>query len=241
MSDERPDSRRVFLRSGVGAGLLLSVGAGPMEAQAMAKGGGEKKKEEEGEEEVTPAEDLMREHGVLKRVLLVYDEVRGRIAAGKPFPAEAVTRSAEIVRTFIEQYHEKLEEDHLFPRFRRKGKLVELVDTLQAQHQAGRRVTDQILQLAKSGLKADADRQQLAGALQGFVRMYAPHEAREDTVLFPAIHEIVSKQEYDALGEEFEKKEHELFGKEGFEGMVERIGAIEKDLGIYELGQFTPK
>ncbi len=60
-------------------------------------------------------------------------------------------------------------------------------------------------------------------------------------MLFPAIHEIVSKQEYDALGEEFEKKEHELFGKEGFEGMVPRVAAIEKDLGIYDLSQVTPR
>ena len=36
-----------------------------------------------------------------------------------------------------------------------------------------------------------------------FVRMYEPHEAREDTVLFPQFRKIVSKHEYDALGEEF--------------------------------------
>src|SRR6186997_713716 len=29
--------------------------------------------------------------------------------------------------------------------------------------------------------------QSLAGALRSFVRMYRPHEAREDTVLFPAL------------------------------------------------------
>ena len=71
--------------------------------------------------------------------------------------------------------------------------------------------------------------------------MYAPHEAREDTVLFPALHDVVSKQEYGALGEDFEKKEHQLFGKEGFEGIVERVGTIEKSLGIFDLRQFTPK
>ncbi|MFN8095215.1 MAG: hemerythrin domain-containing protein [Vicinamibacteria bacterium] len=198
-------------------------------------------REEQEEDEVTPAEDLMREHGVLKRVLLVYDEVRARIADGKPFPAEAVTRSAQVIRSFIERYHEKLEEEQLFPRFRKKGKLVELVDTLQGQHLAGRRLTDEILARAGSGLKADADRQGLATALRLFGRMYAPHEAREDTVLFPAIREIVSRQEYDALGEEFERKEHELLGADGFEGAVERVASVEKDLGIYDLGQFTPK
>jgi hemerythrin-like domain-containing protein len=196
---------------------------------------------EEEEEDVTPAEDLMREHGLLKRVLLVYDEVQDRIASNKDFPPDAVTKSAKIIRSFIEEYHEKLEEEHLFPRFRKKGKLVELVDTLEAQHKAGRRLTERAIALAAGGVKTTSDRHELSTTLRQFVRMYAPHEAREDTVLFPAIHEIVSKNEYAALGEDFEKKEHQLFGKEGFEGMVEHVGEIEKDLGIFDLRQFTPK
>ena len=71
--------------------------------------------------------------------------------------------------------------------------------------------------------------------------MYSPHEAREDTVLFPAFRKIVNVNEYDALGEEFEDKEHELFGADGFEKMVDRVAGIEKKLGIYDLAQFTPK
>ena len=91
--------------------------------------------------EVTPAEDLMREHGLLKRILLIYEEIGRRIAAQKDLPTESVTNSARIIRSFIEEYHEKLEEDYLFPRFRKHGVLVDLVNTLQQQHQAGRRVT----------------------------------------------------------------------------------------------------
>jgi hemerythrin-like domain-containing protein len=70
--------------------------------------------------------------------------------------------------------------------------------------------------------------------------MYRPHEAREDTVLFPAIRKIVSKNEYFSLGEEFEDKEHDLFGQDGFETMVEKVASLEKQLGIYDLSHFTP-
>src|SRR5439155_2398351 len=184
--------------------------------------------------EVTPAEDLMREHGLLKRILLIYEEIGRRIAAQKDFPTESVTNSARIIRSFIEEYHEKLEEDYLFPRFRKHRVLVDLVDTLQQQHQAGRRVTERILALSAAGLKSATDKSKLFSALSDFVRMYAPHEAREDTVLFPALHQIVSPHEYGALGEDFERKEHQLFGKEGFEGIVPRVAAIEKELGIYD-------
>jgi hypothetical protein len=71
--------------------------------------------------------------------------------------------------------------------------------------------------------------------------MYRPHEAREDTVLFPAFRTIVSPHEYDALGEQFEKKEDELFGEDGFFKVVDQIADLEKRLGIYDLSQFGPR
>jgi hemerythrin-like domain-containing protein len=229
MKEDVDPLRRTIVRLAPLAGVALAL---------PTLSSGQKEKEQE---EVTPTEDLMREHGLLKRILLIYDEVSGRIGAQKDFPPEAITNSAKIIRSFIEQYHEKLEEDHLFPRFRKHHLLVELVDVLQQQHEAGRRVTEQVLALSQAGVKSKDDKQKLAGALHSFVRMYAPHEAREDTVLFPALHTIISRNEYDALGEDFEKREHQLFGKEGFEGMVPRVAEIEKQLGIYELSQFTPR
>jgi hemerythrin-like domain-containing protein len=71
--------------------------------------------------------------------------------------------------------------------------------------------------------------------------MYRPHEAREDTILFPTLHTIVSKNEFDAMGDQFESQEHKMFGEEGFEGQVERVGELEKKLGIFDLAQFTPR
>src|SRR5438046_10376892 len=90
-------------------------------------------------------------------------------------------------------------------------------------------------------LRNESERLQLIDSMEQFIRMYNPHEAREDTVLFPAFRKIVSKNEYDALGEDFEKKEDELFGEEGFEKMVDKIAGIEKEMGIYDLGKLTPK
>jgi hemerythrin-like domain-containing protein len=192
------------------------------------------------EEEVSTNEDLMREHGILKRVLLAYEEIIRRIRANQDFPIQAVIDGATIIRKFVEDYHEKLEEDHLFPRFRKAGKLVPLVDTLLKQHQAGRRVTERVLALAPS-LKTPEERNRLAADLEAFNRMYAPHEAREDTVLFPELHKIVSQHEYDALGEQFESIERKTFAGDGFDIYVDKVTSLEKQFGIYDLNQFTPK
>ncbi|MFN7996085.1 MAG: hemerythrin domain-containing protein [Bryobacteraceae bacterium] len=233
ISDE---SRRAWLRhTGSLAGAIAAFSA-PLLAQAN-----KKTKEADGDEDVSPAEDLMREHGVLKRVLLIYRNIIDRVDAKQDFPPEVVVSSAKLIRAFVEDYHEKLEEDYLFPRFRKANKLVDLVDVLKAQHQKGRILTDRALQIAGSSSIRDAGgKANLRNNLHQFVRMYEPHEAREDTVLFPAFHKIVSKHEYDALGEEFEKKENQLFHGDGFEKNVDAVARIEKQLGIYDLSQFTP-
>ena len=175
-------------------------------------------------------------------VLLIYEEAMRRMMANQDLPVETVADSAKIIRNFIEDYHEKLEENFLFPHFEKAGTLTDLVRTLRDQHAAGRRVTDLTLALAKQNtIKNAGGRTQLADSLRQFIRMYNPHEAREDTVLFPEFRKIVSANEYASLGEDFEKKEHELFGEDGFEKMVDKVTNIEKTLGIYELAQFTPK
>jgi len=227
--------RRHFLHAAGPAFLLAAASPAPLKKPAVTP------PKENKEEDVTPTEDLMREHGLLKRVLLVYDEVNRRIGANLDFAPETVAAGARIIRAFIEEYHEELEERHLFPRFRSRHTLVDLVDVLGEQHRAGRRVTEKILVLATGGLKGADDKKELAAALASFVRMYAPHEAREDTVLFPALRGLVSANEYDALGETFEKEEHNKFGQDGFEKMVDRVAGLEKTLDIYDLKQFTPR
>src|SRR6266513_1095497 len=226
-------SRRKFLKAG---GIVLATAAVGAAVNLLGK------EEEKKENEVSPPEDLIREHGLLKRILLVYGEALRRMDANEDLPPEPLAESAKIIREFVEDYHEKMEENFLFPRFRKAKKLVDLVEVRLQQHQAGRRLTDITMHLATSqALKNPDDRRNLADSMRQFIRVYNPHEAREDTVLFPAFRGIVSAHEFDSLGEDFEKKEDELFGEDGFFKVVDRVAEIEKKLGIYDLAQFTPK
>jgi len=225
-------SRRTFLlgTSAVATSTLVV----PLSALVAQKGQKKAAKEEE-PEDVSTNEDLMREHGVLNRVLLIYDEAIRRIQASEKFDPSVITKSAGIIKNFIEDYHEKLEEDHIFPRFEQAGKLIELTVNLRAQHAMGRRVTERIMASVKSG-----DTQTLGTSMAAFNRMYRPHEAREDTVLFPALHSLVSKHEYDSMGEEFERIERKTFAGDGFDMAVDQVTELEKQFGIYDISQFTP-
>jgi hemerythrin-like domain-containing protein len=229
------ERRRLIRTAGI-SGLVLASGViVPALAAANKKRSNAKK-----EENVTPPEDLMREHGVLERVLLIYEAGMQKFGTKEEFDPAILSQCAEVVRDFIENYHEKSEEEHVFPRFRKAGRMVDLVNTLLAQHQAGRRVTATILKFAPNSRVDGDDRRQLVTAMQSFIAMYRPHAAREDTDLFPKLRELVSLHEYDAMAEEFEKKEHQLFGEDGFEKMADRVAKLERAIGIHDLNLFTP-
>jgi len=192
--------------------------------------------------EVTPTEDLMQEHGVLRRLLLLYDAMGSRLSQGGEVPPEVLREATGIIRRFVEDYHEKDEEEYLFTRFEKAGKQVELVKVLYQQHQAGRKLTTALQGLLSRDRWGKApERQEAAVYLEAFARMYRPHAAREDTVLYPAFRKVISPKEFLDLGEKFEAKEEKLFGKDGFEKVVAQVADLEKRLGIYQLSQFTPK
>ncbi len=193
-------------------------------------------------EVLPPDDDLMREHGVLKRVLLCYREMIGRVQAGGALSAQDLRDAALIIHDYIEGFHEGLEEGYVFPRLRAAGLLTDTVTTLLVQHARGRVITQFLLSRATpAGVASAAARTQLAVAMQAFDRMYEPHEAREDTVVFPAFRQIVPAAELADLGQHFAELERQQFGTDEFTAMVARVAGIEQALGIYDLGQFTPQ
>jgi len=228
-------SRRRFLSTAAvaAAGIVLTALDSPARAEGAAGGKNE---------EISPTEDLMREHGVLRRVLLVYEEAGRRIAAHHPLDPAVLSAAAGIIHRFVEGYHEKLEEEQVFPRLVAAKALEPLVATLRAQHAAGRTVTGRILANTRPALFAqDRAKRAVGSDLQAFIRMYRPHAAREDTVLFPRFRTLFNEKAYDALGEKFEAQEHKLLGAGGFEGALAEVTQLERTLGIEELSQFTPQ
>src|SRR5262245_23067929 len=100
MKSEKQLPRRGFLA----ATTTLVVGA-PM----LALGADEKQNPDEG---VTAPEDLMKEHGVLNRCLLIYEEGMRRLRTGDDVSPEVFNHTAQLVRKFVEEYHEQNEEKY---------------------------------------------------------------------------------------------------------------------------------
>ncbi|WP_158616271.1 MULTISPECIES: hemerythrin domain-containing protein [Corallococcus] len=220
-------SRRRFLSTVVLLGVGDAVAAAPRNKPA----------------EVNATEDLMREHGIIRRTLLVYEEIARRLGMPEEkAPVEVLAQATRLMRRFGEGYHEKTEETEVFPRMVKAGQQKELVQVLLQQHAAGRKLTESIL-AATSGrdaLTQPQPRAATARQLTQFTRMYRPHAAREDTVLFPAFRELFNEKQFGELGERFEEQEHKVLGKDGFENALKEVDQLERALDIHDLSRFTP-
>ena len=181
----------------------------------------------------------MREHGVLRRVLLVYRQTAAKLRAGAKVDAKQIRHAAQLFRDFGENYHERmLEQAYVFPTLRKaESPAAALVPTLVAQHDRGRDITDYIRNVTHKNAIGDVEA--FARALETLDAMYENHAAREDTIIFPAWREALSEKQLREMGETFEDIEHRQFGKDGFDDAVKHIAAVEEALGFADLAQFT--
>lgn len=242
------DSRRKLITglSVAGAGALIA-GCRRQNNVAPAANTNAAKEEEipEGakdESDVSATEDLMREHGVLRRALLVYHEAAIKLRDdATSVPPEALEKVAQLFRTFGEEYHEKkLEEAFIFPALKKvQGPATVYVDVLMDQHTRGREITDYLLAVTAGDKFSWNVAKDLTDALESFVRMYEHHAALEDTIIFPAWKESLKEGELDEMGARFEEIEQQQFGSDGFETAVKRMADIEESLGLANLGIFT--
>lgn len=240
------DEKRRQLLTGIslaGAGVLLN--ACRTNSSGGATNDDNKKATAPGELapiEVTAAEDLMREHGIIRRALLVYRESATKLRQDPAsVPPDILEKAANLFRVFAEDYHEKkLEEVFVFPIVQKSpGAGASYVDILMAQHERGRAITDYVLSITQLDRIPSNSVEPLAKALESFVRMYEHHTAVEDTIIFPVWKAAVGEAELDTLSAKFEEIEAEHFGGDGFETALERMQEIETSLGLSNLEMFT--
>jgi len=220
--------------AGVAALAGVVVGAGGAELAGGGRGASV------GPNVASPGEALMTEHGVLKRILLAYRAIVADLEkpAGGKNTVGVIADSVQIVSDYIEGFHEGLEEAYVFPRV--ASEQASLVRTLLVQHDRGRHITARVAAAAGGDLTRQSVRSIVAAELSAFVRMYEPHEAWEDTVIYPVLRRLSTQKELDLLAERFADLETTQYGDNALRQMLDRIGGIEEQLGIADLAAFTP-
>jgi hemerythrin-like domain-containing protein len=192
---------------------------------------------------MTATEDLMREHGVLERALVVYSAAATKLRdKSTAVPPEALHNTAKLFRTFGENYHERtLEETFVFPAIEAsvKGSAARYTGVLITQHERGREITGYILAATQSPKIGATTAESLVRAMESFVWMYRAHAAIEDTVVFPAWKKTLSDARLTEVSARFEEMERRQLGPDGHQEALNQIIAIESEIGLADLAQFT--
>ncbi len=191
--------------------------------------------------EVPLTEDLMREHGILNRILLIYEKIIDIIHHHQTFDLNNLQDAVDIVQLFIEGHHERMEEDYIFPLFEKHKQELDLIATLKEQHIKGRQISVHLKKIIQTKELNNKNRFLIQHYVTEFITMYRPHEAHEDTQIFPKVRYFMTEQEFQELGDLFEDFEHQLFGQHGFKNTLKKLDRIEQKIGIADLDQFTPE
>ena len=176
---------------------------------------------------------------LLKRVLLIYREGLRRLQAGEELPAPSAQRRARrlfgaLSRTITSNWKSST----CFPNCSRCSNWPTSAPCCVPNTQRGRVLTYRVLAATGAAPALDqAKRDALAQDVSAFIRMYEPHEAREDTVVFPTLRQVVPAKEFREMADLFEDEEHR---RPGSEGSSTKSPISKRALGIYDLSQFTP-
>ena len=174
------------------------------------------------------AEDLMYEHGVYRRLVGIYANCLKRVKNGELRIAEIV-KVSNIIKDFVEEFHEKIEERYIFPAFISAGKNISTINLLLKQHKLGRVLTSNILFLAQQ--KGD-NHKKLEKLLEKYIGMMGLHGVREDTDIFRKLEEVIPEEQLRTISYNEEKLEREKFGEKALDKLISEIRPIEKELGI---------
>lgn len=191
---------------------------------------------------ITPVEILARHHGAIYRAVAVLEEIRGGMNARMDLPPEMIGGTVEIIRTFVMDIHQQMEEKYIFPVFDAQGKMSGLVGVLREQHAAGARLIEILRGLCDGFSAKDLEkRRTMASAIHLLSRMCRAHAEWEDTALFPLLRSIVPPKSFAELSSVLYRTESELLGQNGFDEIIRKLNGYENILGIGDLASYTPR
>ena len=227
-------SRRALLQVGALSSVVAASGlALPALARDTKKTGAE--------EAISPPEDLMREHAILDRILLIYEAGMRRAGQGEDIdPGRFRTCRRHRAR--------------LHPRLSREVRGGADLPALQdgrphgrAGQRAGRpaRAPDASSPNASSRPRRRPAIASRARRWAATSRPSSPCIARTPRARRPTSSPPCASSspadEYEGIADEMEKRERQAFGADGFEKVAKKVAEIETVIGIHDLDVFTPK
>ena len=188
-------------------------------------------------------ERLMNEHGLKRRILLMYDELLPRLneLSRESEHMTVIKDCVNVDKNLFDEHHEVLEEQYIYPLFENHAQLAPLVEQLREQNKVSKRINRDIMTLVDAqDVTPERRAEEMKTLLSQYSKMYRAHMAWEDSRLLPALSSMLNDEELHALANTFRQHHDAHLGESGLNGVDERISSLENRLGIKDLAYYTP-
>ena len=178
--------------------------------------------------EQSPTAILEAEHHVIQKIVGAMAVLTEGLEAGQEPPVETLGHIVEFMRTFADKCHHAKEEAHLFPFLEQRGVPARgcPIGVLLHEHERGRTLVAQLAQATEAYASGNVStRDAVTEALRGLTELYPSHIWKEEYLLFPMSHKVLSAADQQQLVEKFAEVEAAI-GREihqGFERIAEKI------------------
>jgi hemerythrin-like domain-containing protein len=175
---------------------------------------------------MTAIRDLTYEHALIGRLMMIYEKIIFDFKASNKVNIKLVQHLAKKIRFFVEENHEMIEEEHVFPFLIKQNVDIKEINELIRQHRIGRAIT--------SILMIENDVNIIIKNMIEFVKIYRFHALFEDSIILDHFDKRLNDVEKKNYEELFEKLE-----PPGTDKLLKDIIRIEKYLKINDL--FKPE
>jgi len=150
---------------------------------------------------------LMIEHRLIERMIRLLKHQLEKVGRLKKVDAVFIDIAIDFIKSYADRCHHGKEEDILFRDLAKKGLSDEhrrIMDELLEEHGRARKATKNLLDAKESYLKGNAAAlNDMVDSITWLVSFYPIHIEKEDRRFFMPVMDYFSKQEQDAMLQEF--------------------------------------
>jgi hemerythrin-like domain-containing protein len=173
-----------------------------------------------------PIGPLMIEHRLIERMIRLLKQQLEKVGSQKKADPVFIDVAVDFIKNYADRCHHGKEEDILFRDLAKKdlsdqhrGIMEELLD----EHDRARKATKSLLDAKGRYLMGDAGAlHDIVDAITWLVNFYPVHIEKEDRLFFRPVMDYLTKQEQDAMLQEFYEFDRNLIHAT-YRGIIERM------------------
>jgi hemerythrin-like domain-containing protein/uncharacterized protein (DUF2249 family) len=175
-----------------------------------------------------PTQILKDEHALILEALDSIERKLSALEAGEPLDRVYFEKAVQFLRTFADRCHHGKEEnllfktmvDHGFPR--QAGPIAVML----YEHETGRSFIRGIAEGAAAVGSDPGAAKRIVENGRGYIELLRSHINKENNILFPMADNVLTAEDQERLGEEFERFESEETGTDVHEAMLKLLDEL---------------